>query len=126
MYAGVIIFVLLITAATISVKLENSNSDNYVEFPAIGDLYIINLDKIFDQPSDGYKYGVMRVRQISEGGVALAISNNRYKRSSSIKKAIRKGETSTPDFFETEPVFIEHGQLKTFRESEAILSVSRE
>ena len=126
MFAGVIIFVLLITAASISVKRDDSNSDNYVESPAVGDLYVVNFEKMIEGANTGYKYGVMRVLQVSQDGVELAISKNGYKRSSSTNKAIRNGETSKPDFFESEPAFMKIGQLKTFRESKAILSVSRE
>jgi len=110
----------------INTKLEDSNSDNYVESPAVGDLYVVNFDKIFEQPGSDYKYGVMRVKQTFEDGVELDISKNGYTRSSGTDKAIRKGETSTPDFFESEPIFVKNGQLKTFRESGAILSVTRD
>jgi hypothetical protein len=68
----------------------------------------------------------MRVRQTFEDGVDLDVSTNAYKRSSGTSKAIRKGETSKPDFFDSEPIFVKNGQLKTFRESGAILSVSRD
>jgi hypothetical protein len=126
MFAGLIIFVALGIAVDINTKLEDSNSDNYVESPAVGDLYVVNFDKIFEQPGSDYKYGVMRVKQTFEDGVELDISKNGYTRSSGTDKAIRKGETSTPDFFESEPIFVENGQLKTFRESGAILSVTRD
>jgi hypothetical protein len=110
----------------ITSKLEDSSSDNYVESPAIGDLYVVNFTKIFEQTSSEYKYGVMRVRQTFEDGVELDVSTNAYTRSSGTNKAIRKGETSKPDFFDSEPIFVKNDQLITFRESGAILSVSRD
>ena len=107
-------------------KRDESNWANYIESPAVGDLYVVNFEKMIEGANTGYKYGVMRVLQVSEDGVELAISKNGYKRSSSTNKAIRNGATSNPDFFESEPAFLKFGQLKTFRERKAILSVSRE
>jgi len=126
MFAGLIIIVALGIAVDISTKLDDSNSDNYVQSPAVGDLYVVNFTKIFEQTSSEYKFGVMRVRQTFEDGVELDVSTNGYTRSSGTDKAIRNGEAASPDFFDSEPIFVKNDQLTTFRESGAILSVSRD
>lgn len=68
----------------------------------------------------------MRVRQAFEDGVELDVSAYGYTRSSGADKAIRKDVVSETGYFEGEPVFLSADQLASFRESRAILSVSRD
>lgn len=126
MFAGLIVVSVLIVMVGMGAEQSESKSDEYVESPAVGDLYVINLPKIFESTNSEYKYGVMRVRQTFEDGVEVDVGSFSYNRSSGSDKAIRKGEVSESGYFEGEPVYLTEDQLTSFRESRAILSVSRD
>ena len=126
MFAGLILFSALVVMIGISGEQRESNTDSYVESPEIGDLYVVNFYKISESANSEYKYGVMRVRQTFEDWVEMDIGGYSYNRSSGSDRAIRKGEVSESGYFEGEPVYLTGDQLASFRESRAILSVSRD
>ncbi len=46
----------------------------YLEHPAINDLYIVNFTKIFPDVDSEYKYGLIRIMQLSSGQVEFQVS----------------------------------------------------
>lgn len=127
MFSGLIIIACVILFTTSSAKLSDIEEASYVEQPAQNDLYIVNLTKVFpDIDIDPeYKYGVMRIKNVYSDQAEFQIGNIGYSRTSGARKDIGERKTSIDSYYYAESMYVDLGEIKKMKESDAILSVER-
>lgn len=125
MFTGLIIIACLISAVGFAVQQDNMKEVAYIEQPAINDLYIVNFTKIFNDTDPTYKYGAMRIKQISATQAELQVSKTAYNKTSGVRKDIRERKTSSDAYYDGKPVYIDISKLKEMKESGAIYSIER-
>lgn len=125
MFSGLIIITCLILFGVYAAQQDNIQEAAYVEQPAVNDLYIVNFTKIFTGVDPKYKYGLMKIKQISAGQVEFQVSKIAYNKTSGVRKDIRERKTSSDSYYESEPLSIDIGKLKSMKDTGAIYSIER-
>ncbi len=125
MFSGLIIIAFLALFITYTVQKDNMQEVAYIEQPAINDLYIVDFTKIFTDTDPKYKYGLMRIKQISSDQVELEVSEIAYNKTSGVRKDIREGKTSSDSYYDSEPFYIDIIKLKAMKDTGAISSIER-
>ncbi len=125
MFLGLIIIACLVLFGFYAAGQSSVQEAAYIEQPAANDLYIVNFTKIFKDTDPTYKYGILRIKQISTGQVEFQVSRVAYNKASGASKDIRKGKASSDAYYDTEPLFIDIKKLKSMKDSGAIYSIDR-
>lgn len=125
MFSGLMIIAILALFVTYTVQQDNAQEAAYIEQPAINDLYIVDFTKIFTDTDPKYKYGILRIKQISSGQAEFQVSQIAYNKTSGVRKDIREGKTSSDSYYDSEPFYIDISKLKTMKDTRAINSIER-
>jgi DNA-directed RNA polymerase subunit RPC12/RpoP len=125
MFSGLIIIAVLALFVTYSVQQDGIQEAAYIEQPTINDLYVVDFTKIFTDTDPKYKYGLMRIKQISSGQVMFEVSQIAYNKTSGVRKDIRERKTSSDSYYDSEPFYIDISKLKAMKDTRAIKSIER-
>ncbi len=125
MFSGLIIIACLALLVTYSAQQDNIKEASYIGQPAINDLYIVNFTKLFTDTDPKYKYGVIRIKEISSGEVEFQVSKIAYNKTSGVRKDIRERKAFSDSYYDNKPLYIEIDKLKDVKKSGAIYSIER-
>ncbi|MBL4828917.1 MAG: hypothetical protein JKY55_03345 [Aliivibrio sp.] len=125
MFSGLIIIACLMLAITYSLQQSRIEENAYIEQPAINDLYIVDFTKIFEDSDPNYKYGLMRIRQISSGEAEFQVSQVAYNKTSGVRKDISDKKAMSDSYYDTEFLYIDISKFKTMKSDKAIRSIER-
>lgn len=125
MFSGLIIIACLILYGVYAAQQYDIQEAVYIEQPAVNDLYIVNFTKIFTDVDPKYKYGLMRIKQISADQAEFQVSKIAYNKISGVRKDIRERKTSSDSYYDSEPLYIDIGKLKSMKDTGAIYSIDR-
>jgi hypothetical protein len=117
------------TLAGFAGQAENTADAKFVAAPKIGDLYLINVDRLFpdspDKGSLGGDYGVFRVSGITGQQVAIDTPKLVFNKRRGATDDIFDGDAKKTDYYEGS-IVKSVSDLKTLHESGAISDVTRE
>lgn len=125
MFSGLIIIACLVLFGAFVVQQDSMRQVEYIEKPAINDLYIVDISKLFTDADPEYKYGVLRISQISSGEAEFQVSRIAYTKTSGVRKDIQERKASVDSYYVGEPLFIAIDRLKNMKDSGAIYSIER-
>jgi hypothetical protein len=125
MFSGLIIIAFVVLFGVLVGQQGSRQAAAYIEQPAINDLYIVDFTKIFNDVDPKYKYGLMRIKNISSGQAEFEVSNIAYNKASGVRKDIRERKTSSASYYDSEPLYVDIGKLKSMKDSKAIYSIDR-
>src|SRR5690606_10404399 len=86
MFSGLILIACLLFIGVYAAKQDDKQDMAYIEHPSVNDLYIVDFTKIFDDTDPKYKYGVMRLRDITSGQAEFQVSSLAYNKKSGVRK----------------------------------------
>lgn len=124
MFSGLILLVALFVGGYYSAEQTHKQELVFLSQPRIADYYLVNFNKLFKEDSK-YKYGVMRVKSVSDDRVELQLSNIGYNKTSGPRSDVRKLEATKDSYYANETVFVSISKLAGLRESRAIYAVLR-
>ncbi|ODC04391.1 hypothetical protein BFW38_13475 [Terasakiispira papahanaumokuakeensis] len=126
MFSGLIIIACLVVFGVYTAQKNSANELTYIEQPAVHDLYIVNLTKIFDDTDPEYKYGIMRITHLKSGQAEFQVSRIAYNKRSGARKDIRTGKASSEAYYDDSgSLYIDIDKLKDMKEAGAINSIKR-
>ena len=125
MFAGLIIFAVIMVLGAFGAHEESKREAAYLEQPAVNDYYIVNLPKLFTKGDTAHPYGILKVRSISGTKMEVVVSNYAYNLPAGARNAITKHDTERADYFAAAPLSMDVGDLKKFKASGAIYAVKR-
>lgn len=124
-FAGLILFALAAAFAGYAGHEESKKEAAYLEQPAVNDYYIVNLPKLFPKADGAHPYGILKVKAISGSRLEVIVANYAYNRASGARQAITKHETDRADYFSTDPLSFDAGDLKKFKADGALYAIKR-
>lgn len=122
LFSGLIIIGCFVLFGIYSVQESNKQEAVYMEQPAVNDYYIVDLTKVFPESDPSYKYGLMRIKQVSSQRVEFQVGNMAYNKASGVRKDIRDNKASSDGYYDKEPFYMELSKLKA---TGAIYSIDR-
>lgn len=125
MFSGLILIVLLISGISFYGKYEDRKELTYLEQPLIEDMYVVDFSELYTGIEDEYKYGLLRVQEVTHEAVILQVSKLVYNMTSGVTDDIKKGKASSDSYYEEEMISIYLESLKELKTSCAIRSVER-
>ncbi len=125
MFTGLFLIAILTVFGIFSAYQDDVQEAAYIEQPAVNDIYIVDLTKIFDNMDKKYRYGAMRIKQISSGQVEFQVSTIAYNKASGVRKDISAGKASADSYYDSEPLFVDLEKLKDIKSAGAINSIER-
>ncbi|WP_432463284.1 hypothetical protein [Agarivorans sp. QJM3NY_33] len=125
MFSGLIIIACLALTLSYSLQQNGLQEVAYIEQPVINDLYIVNFTKIFTEADPKYKYGLIRIKQISVNRVTFQVSQVAYNKASGVRKDIEENKALADSYYDDEPLSFDIKQLKLMKDSGAIYSIER-
>jgi hypothetical protein len=124
-FTGLILVALLVCFSMISVLLERSNADDYIETPRINDIYIADLSKLFKSTDKKYKYGALKVVNVYQSKVLCKIGTMGYSGASSAKSAAKSRKGQEKSFYSNSATAFEHEKLKEMKRKRDIRYIIR-
>lgn len=99
----------------------------YLSKPAVGDVYIVNFEKVYEEELDEFKYGAMRIKNIGEKVIAFDVSQYNYDQVSGVTSDRSKSKIYSDSYYdsESEALEIELVKLKDLKNTGAIFSINR-
>ncbi|OEF06848.1 hypothetical protein [Vibrio genomosp. F10] len=125
MFSGLIIAACMALSVTYSIQQNNKLEDSYIEQPIVNDLYIVDFTKIFEDIDPAYKYGLMRIKQVSLGQAEFQVSKTAFNKTSGVRKDIRNGKTDSDTYYDSDFLYVDISKLKSMKTSKAIRSIER-
>lgn len=109
---------------------ENELTKTYLKKPKIGDIYIVDLDKLFESYNDKISFSAWRFNDISDNNLEFIISDYAYKNQYHVEKALREGgvipmnaekdDMRSISFDALEELFDEHSIVRVIRDTDNI------
>ncbi len=124
-FSGLIIIACLILFGFFSIQQKNAQDAAYIQNPQVNDIYIVNFQRLFKASDPEYKYGAMRIKEISAQGVELQLSAIAYNKTSGVQEDIDANKASVDTYYEDKTLQIDIAKLKGFKDSGVIYSVKR-
>lgn len=125
MFAGLFLIACLVAFGAYALNKASVNEAAYIEQPAVNDLYIMNFSKLYDDFDSEYKYGVMRIKQISGTQVEFQVSKIAYNKAKGVRKDIRRDKVFADDYYDAEPMLVDISKLQEMKTTRAIYDVER-
>lgn len=124
-FSGLVLIAALLVAAGVVVTQEQNREAAWLQDPAVNDIYVVDLTKVYEDANTKYPYGAMKVAELSGSGVEMQISTIIYDMASGVSDAIDDGEVRTDDYFDASTVFLAFDQLQAMKDNGAIHSIVR-
>ncbi|SDU03848.1 hypothetical protein [Halopseudomonas salegens] len=124
-FAGLILFACLMLFAFYVVVEGDIREAGYIKQPAVNDLYLVDVTKIFPNSDPEYRYGLLRVNRVLPDQVEFSVSNLVYNELSGVRKDIREGKAAADDYYDSEPLYRDTSDIKRMKGSGAIRSIRR-
>lgn len=105
---------------------QDAQDKIYIASPEVNDIYHVDYSKIIEGMDDKFKYGSMKVTEVSSNGVQVLVSKLVYDRQTGVAKDIREDKTDNREYFTDEVSVFTHQELIEFEQVDAIYSISRE
>jgi len=125
MFSGLIIIGLLGMAGVYFDQQSQAREATYLAAPAVNDYYVVDFTKIFEDTDADYKYGLMRISNVTATDIEMRISAIAYDRASGARKDISDGKAAADDYYSNETVYFAHSELLELKEIGAIQSIKR-
>lgn len=125
MFSGLIIIGLLAMGLMYMAEQDDALEATYIAQPLVNDFYIVDLTDIFVEADGEYPYGLMRVTDVSSGGLEMQVANMMYNKPSGVKDDIRAGKVMSDDYYTNESVFFQTAEIEALQEDGAIYSIER-
>jgi DNA-directed RNA polymerase subunit RPC12/RpoP len=126
LYSGLFLIACLALFITYSINQSGKMQHEYIEQPAMNDIYIVDINDIYvGNVSPGYKYGIMRIKNVSSTQVEFEVSNIAYKKASDARKAINDDEYTATAYYAEESIVVDIRKLAALKESGTIYSIQR-
>ena len=89
MFSGLLIIALIASSVVYMNHRDNLNDLAYIEQPAENDLYVVDLTKLFEEQEPTFKYGIMRIKNLTATQVELQTSQHSYDRLDGADKSLK-------------------------------------
>jgi hypothetical protein len=110
----------------ISLSLDkNDKTEAYLKSPQIGDLYVVNLAKMFKKTEQDKMYSLLKVVEVRSDGLVVQISNTFYDKVNRPTIDIEKKAIVNENYFSDTNVLLTNENIKKFIADSAINQVVR-
>ena len=124
-FAGAMLIAAFAMSTSIVGARERASEEAYLRAPAVGDVDVEELAGLGAQPDPKFPYGVLRVTQVSAGGVEVSLGGTAYSVPSAAENAVRQGEARRDGYFTESGLQLGAGELERWRKERTIASVTR-
>ncbi len=104
---------------------KNDKTGAYLKAPKKGDLYVVNLAKMFKNTDQDKMYSLLKVVDITTDGLVVQISNTYYDKENKPIIDIEKKNIERENYFSETNVSLTHANIKKFVDDSAISQVVR-
>ena len=125
MFSGLIIIALLAMVGMYTVQQDNAREATYISQPKIDDYYVVDFTKVFVDADAAYKYGLMRVTDVTSTEIEFQIGSMVYNMASGIQQDIRDGKAAADSYYEPDKARFEFSELLELKDDVAIYSIER-
>ncbi len=125
MFTGLIIIALLVSFGVFTAQQKNAQDAAYILQPEVNDIYIVNFSKLFKDTDPKYKYGAMRIKDLSSSEAELQVSTMAYNKTSGVQDDIDANKASMDTYYENKTLYIDIEKIKEMKSTGAIYSVER-
>ncbi len=125
MFTGLALILALVAFGSFQSSADARRAEEYLEAPAVGDLYVVKLARFAEGTEPKYPYGVLRVAAVAGGNLELQLGRYGYTGSSGAEKAIRAGKHREADYFTPRPLHLPRQELAPLRAQGHIQTVKR-
>lgn len=125
MFSGAFLIACFIAFVVFSVKQDNTKQAQYMNQPALYDIYVVDFTKVFNNTDPEYKYGAMRIKNLSSRHIEFQISQTVYTTTSGVTQDIRDNKTSFDSYYYEKLMSVNISAIKEMKESGAISSIKR-
>lgn len=98
---------------------------SYIESVTVNDVYLVDFTEIYEGADAEYKYGVMKVLEVNDAEIIMAMSDMAYNQKSGPRIDITDGKTRSQSYYADETDTFTKDELLILREKGAIDSVYR-
>ena len=110
---------------SVAVAQDASQNQSFVQAPHTGDVYEVDLARIFDKPEKPVMYSAMRVVEVQPGAVDVEIADGFYDDLRGVQRDVRERRTSNPGYYRPERVTFDTAALNRMYAEGAIIDVER-
>lgn len=120
------LIVVLVAFGAYSAGQTSKQDDALLAQPRQGDLYTVDLEAMVPGAFDGHAYGVVRVEQVSEQSVTLAIPNTGYNKWKGADRAANGVSARQPAYYTTDRVEVPLSKLQQLHIEDDLRHVYRQ
>ena len=103
----------------------NGKESQYLQNPAVNDLYVADFAKVFEDDIGSMRYGVMRVASVAGDQVELEVGQTVYNRSSGARSDVTSAAATLPSYYAKDHFTTDLAHLKSWDDAGGIRSVHR-
>lgn len=103
---------------------SNARETKLIAQPQVGDLYVVDLEKLVPGGFDGHAYGVMRVASINGQQISLQVPNMGYSKLTGASRDL-SSKARDESYYVAEQIQLPISQLQQLHDSGEIHDVSR-
>lgn len=126
LFAGSIMFSILLGFVVVEIEREEQMTDRYLTQPLAGDVYEVNFHKLFNDTRNRYRYGLLRLQAVQDHGLEFEVGNVSYSSTLGPRHSYDAGEHREPSYFGSEVITLDHAEIERLRDRHIIMSVLRE
>lgn len=125
MFTGAIIIVALGLFGAYALEQESKQETQFLQHPAVADYYVVDLTKIFEDVDPEFKFGVMKVVDVTENQIEVLVSTIAYNTPGGTRDDIDEGKAADSSYYSDGAFVFNRSNLAAMRDSGAIRSVKR-
>jgi hypothetical protein len=127
LFVGLAALAVLVGFAAVQGRNESRNTEAWAAAPAVGDLYILDVTKVFpEMEKESFNFVVARVNKVTADEVEVQFGAYGYLVFGGAERAIDKDEIDKKDYFTPDNVALERSKLVTWQANHGLRAVIRE
>ena len=105
---------------------KSERTAEYMQQPAAGDFYLVDLSRILTGVDDTYKYGVMKVTAVRGNNLEFSLPRSAYEKATALTRDVNSKAVNNSAYFSTKATLVPVADLPTLRERGAIREIRRD
>jgi hypothetical protein len=110
---------------TIAAAADSSQNQAFLQAPRAGDVYEVDLARIFDKPERPVMYSAMRVVDVKADAVEVEVADLFYDDLRGVQRDVRERKAFYPGYYRPERLKIDKAALNRMQSEGVIIDVER-
>lgn len=110
---------------SVAVAQDASQNQAFLQAPRAGDVYEVDLARIFDKPEAPVMYSAMRVVAVQPDTVEVEVADLFYDDLRGVQRDVRERKTAYPGYYRPERLKIDKAALNRMQSEGVIIDVER-